>query len=45
VKAEEPSPGLTPEEMEAFKADPLIKKALEIFKAEILASPITQKTT
>ena len=45
VKTEEPSPGLTPEEMEAFKADPLIKKALEIFKAEILASPITPKTT
>ena len=44
-KAEEPSPGLTPEEMEAFKADPLIKKALEIFKAEILASPINTKTT
>jgi hypothetical protein len=45
VKAEEPSPGLTPEEMEAFKADPLIKKALEIFKAEILAAPINTKTT
>jgi len=44
-KAEEPSPGLTSEEMEAFKADPLIKKALEIFKAEILASPINTKTT
>lgn len=44
-KVEEPSPGLTPEEMEAFKADPLIKKALEIFKAEILTSPITPKTT
>jgi hypothetical protein len=44
-KVEEPSPGLTPEEMEAFKADPLIKKALEIFKAEILASPISTKTT
>jgi len=45
LKTEEPSPGLTPEEMEAFKADPLIKKALEIFKAEILASPISTKTT
>jgi DNA polymerase-3 subunit gamma/tau len=44
-KAEEPSSGLSPEEMEAFKADPLIKKALEIFKAEILASPINTKTT
>ena len=44
-KTEEPSPGLTPEEMEAFKGDPLIKKALEIFKAEILASPISTKNT
>ena len=44
-KAEEPSTGLNPEEMEAFKADPLIKKALEIFKAEILASPINTKNT
>jgi len=44
-KAEEPSPGLTPEEMEAFKADPLIKKALDIFNAEILASPIPKPTT
>jgi hypothetical protein len=40
-KAEEPSPGLTPEEMESFKADPLIKKALEIFKAEILNTKTT----
>ena len=28
-------PALTPEEMEHFKNDPLIKKALEIFEAEI----------
>jgi hypothetical protein len=45
AKLEQPSSGLTHEEMEAFKADPLIKKALEIFKAEILASPINTKTT
>ena len=45
AKLEQPSSGLTPEEMEAFKADPLIKKALEIFQAEILASPISTKTT
>ena len=36
---------MSPEEMEAFKADPLIKKALELFKAEILTSPIHPKTT
>jgi DNA polymerase-3 subunit gamma/tau len=40
-KVEEPSTGLTPEEMETFKADPLIKKALEIFKAEILNTKTT----
>ena len=41
AKVEEPSTGLTPEEMETFKADPLIKKALEIFKAEILNTTTT----
>ena len=30
---------ITPEELEAFKNDPLIKKALEVFQAEILVSP------
>lgn len=44
-KKEEPAPAMSPEEMEAFKADPLIKKALELFKAEILTSPIHPKTT
>jgi DNA polymerase-3 subunit gamma/tau len=34
-----PTPTISPEELEAFKNDPLIKKALEIFKAEILISP------
>jgi hypothetical protein len=32
-------PEISPEELEAFKNDPLIQKALEIFKAEILVSP------
>jgi DNA polymerase-3 subunit gamma/tau len=32
----EPPPEISAEELEAFKNDPLIKKALEIFKAEIL---------
>jgi len=37
AKAAEPAaPAISPEELEAFKNDPLIKKALEIFKAEIL---------
>ncbi len=31
-------PTITPEELEAFKNDPLIQKALEIFKAEILVT-------
>lgn len=37
----EPAPQLaiSPEELEAFKNDPLIKKALEVFQAEILVSP------
>ena len=30
---------ISPEELKEFKNDPLIKKALEIFKAEILVSP------
>jgi DNA polymerase-3 subunit gamma/tau len=30
------APALTPEELESFKNDPLIKKALEIFQAEII---------
>jgi DNA polymerase-3 subunit gamma/tau len=32
-------PVISPEELEDFKNDPLIKKALEIFKAEILLAP------
>jgi DNA polymerase-3 subunit gamma/tau len=40
AKAPEPvAPTISPEELEAFKNDPLIKKALEIFKAEILLDP------
>ena len=39
-KAAEPAaPLISAEELEAFKNDPLIKKALEIFKAEILLDP------
>ena len=34
-------PAISPEELEAFKNDPLIRKALEIFNAEILISPQT----
>ena len=34
--AAESAPDISPEELEAFKNDPLIKKALEIFQAEIL---------
>jgi hypothetical protein len=39
----EPAPqqAISPEELEAFKNDPLIKKALEVFQAEILVSPPT----
>lgn len=37
--AEPAAPAISPEELEAFKNDPLIKKALEIFKAEILLDP------
>lgn len=33
------TPSVTAEELEAFKNDPLIKKALDIFKAEILIDP------
>jgi DNA polymerase-3 subunit gamma/tau len=36
---ESAAPTISPEELEAFKNDPLIKKALEIFKAEILLDP------
>ncbi len=36
AKAAESAPNISPEELEAFKNDPLIKKALEIFQAEIL---------
>ena len=32
-------PVISPEELEEFKNDPLIKKALEVFKAEILVAP------
>jgi DNA polymerase-3 subunit gamma/tau len=35
----ESSPAITPAEMENFKNDPLIRKALELFKAEILTNP------
>jgi DNA polymerase-3 subunit gamma/tau len=45
VGKKEESPMMSTEELEAFKADPLIKKALELFKAEILASPMNPKTT
>jgi len=39
-KPDEPAaPQISPEELEAFKNDPLIKKALEVFKAEILLDP------
>jgi len=34
-----PQQVISPEELEAFKNDPLIKKALEVFQAEILISP------
>jgi DNA polymerase III subunit gamma/tau len=44
-KKEPAGPVMSPEELEAFKDDPLIKKALDLFKAEILASPIKPKTT
>ena len=40
-KLEPVVPSISPEELEAFKNDPLIKKALEIFHAEILISPQT----
>ncbi len=40
-KSEPAVPTISPEELEAFKNDPLIKKALEIFQAEILISPQT----
>jgi hypothetical protein len=33
------APQISAEELEAFKNDPLIKKALELFKAEILIDP------
>jgi DNA polymerase III subunit gamma/tau len=40
AKIPEPvAPTISAEELEAFKNDPLIKKALEIFKAEILIDP------
>jgi DNA polymerase-3 subunit gamma/tau len=40
VKPPEPAaPQISAEELEAFKNDPLIKKALELFKAEILIDP------
>ena len=42
AKTSEPVlPAISPEELEAFKNDPLIKQALEIFQAEILLSPQT----
>ncbi len=42
AKSSEPTlPAISPEELEAFKNDPLIKQALEIFQAEILISPQT----
>lgn len=33
------APAISAEELDSFKNDPLIKKALEIFRAEILAGP------
>ena len=42
AKTSEPTlPAISPEELAAFKNDPLIKQALEIFQAEILISPQT----
>ena len=37
--AETASSAISPEELEDFKNDPMIKQALEIFKAEILLAP------
>lgn len=37
--AEPAAPAISAEELDSFKNDPLIKKALEIFRAEILAGP------
>jgi hypothetical protein len=37
--AEPVAPAISAEELDSFKNDPLIKKALEIFRAEILAGP------
>jgi len=37
--AEPASPAISPAELEEFKNDPLIRKALEMFKAEILVDP------
>lgn len=41
AKTEPPAPEINSEELEAFRNDPLIKQALQIFKAEILVSPPT----
>lgn len=40
-KPEPEVPAISPEELEAFKNDPLIRKALEVFQAEILIPPQT----
>jgi DNA polymerase-3 subunit gamma/tau len=37
--AEPAAPAISPAELEEFKNDPLIRKALEMFKAEILVDP------
>ena len=39
IPAEPAAPTISAEEVDSFKNDPLIKKALEIFRAEILTGP------
>jgi DNA polymerase-3 subunit gamma/tau len=39
IPAEPAAPTISAEELDSFKNDPLIKKALEIFRAEILTGP------
>lgn len=38
-KAAAPAPAISPEELAEFKNDPLIRKAMEVFKAELLPGP------
>ena len=38
--SESGTPALSPSELEEFRKDPLIQKALEVFKAEILVDPL-----